>query len=91
LNNFNVTILFGDEFHALNFLPITKTFPGGETLASAYFSNTESAHTFWCLCNSGIFKVYGHCLNCYPDPSGYRIFGEVRFDEIQHFFLILFS
>ena len=74
----NLMVLFGEEATAVNPLgPCLNGPPGGETLSLAQFSCEEDARMFWSLCETGVLMLYGHRLSCYPDPSGYRVFGEV--------------
>lgn len=87
----NLVLLFGDENKCLNPLsascmPDSKattnksqaTTLTGLALASVEFESEVDAQLFWSWSAAGRIKIYGHTLGATPDPSGFRVLGEVR-------------
>lgn len=49
----------------------------GLALASCEFETEDDAQLFWSWSSAGRIKLYGHTITSTPDPSGFRVFGEV--------------
>lgn len=63
--------------------PLSPPLPGysalsGLALASIELASEADAQLFWTWANADRIRMYGHTLRATPDPSGFRVFGEVR-------------